>query len=89
MGSLRVLGPGEPRGDLALHLDHELVADPARDVVRLGRVRAIDDDLGDPVAVAQVQEDQLAVVAASMDPAGESGGRAASVARNAPQVWVR
>ena len=33
----------------------------------------VDDDLGDPVPVAQVEEDQLAMVAAPMDPAGEAG----------------
>ena len=32
----------------------------------------IDDDLGDAVAIAQVQEDQVAQVAATMDPAGEA-----------------
>ena len=35
----------------------------------------VDDDLGDPVAVAEVEEDQLAVVAAAMDPARQAGGR--------------
>ena len=42
----------------------------------LGRVGLVDDDLGQPVAVAQVEEDELAVVAAPMDPAGQPGGRA-------------
>jgi len=39
--------------------------------VRLVRVGLVDDDLRDPVPVAQVQEDQLAVVAAPMHPPGE------------------
>jgi hypothetical protein len=33
----------------------------------------IDDDLGDPVPVAQVEEDQVAVVAPAMDPARQPG----------------
>ena len=55
--------------------DDELAPDPAGDRVRLGRVGLVDDDLGDPVAVAQVQEDELAVVAPAMDPAGEARRR--------------
>ena len=37
------------------------------------RVRPVDDDLGDPVPVAEVEEDQLAVVPPAMDPAGQAG----------------
>ena len=37
-----------------------------------GRVRCVHDDLGDSVPVAQVQEDELAVVAAAVDPAGQA-----------------
>ena len=44
--------------------------------MRLGRVGRVDDDLGDPVAVAEVEEDQLAVVAAAVDPAREACRRA-------------
>ena len=40
--------------------------------MRLGRVRRVHDDLGDPVPVAQVEEDELAVVAAAVDPAGQA-----------------
>ena len=43
------------------------------DGVGLGRLGPVDDDLGDPVAVAQVEEDQLPVVAAAVDPAGQAG----------------
>ena len=68
---LGVLRARQPLGDRARDGDHELGADPARDGMRLGRVGLVDDDLGDAVPVAQVQEDQLAVVAATMDPAGE------------------
>ena len=43
-------------------------------LVRIRRVGPrIDDDLGDAVAVAQVQEDELAVVAPPVDPAGQAG----------------
>ncbi len=59
------------------------------DLVRLGRVGFVDDDLRDPVPVTQVEEDQLAVVAAAMDPAGETRVDPASAARNSPAVWVR
>jgi hypothetical protein len=41
--------------------------------VRLrGSVR-VNDDLGEAVAVAQVEEDEMAVVASTVDPAGQSG----------------
>ena len=40
-----------------------------------GRVHLVDDDLRDAVPIAQVQEDQLAVVAPPMDPAGQAGAR--------------
>jgi len=36
-----------------------------------GRIGLVDDDLGEAVAIAQVQEDQLAVIASAMDPAGQ------------------
>ena len=55
--------------DLALDFDDELAAHAAGRVMSLGRVGVIDDDLGESVAIAEVQEDQLAVVATSMDPA--------------------
>ena len=53
---------------------------------RLGRV---DDDLGDPVAIAEVEEDQLAVVAPAVDPARQRAAPPESGARSWPQVWVR
>ena len=39
--------------------------------------------------VAQVDEQQLAVVALAVHPAGQPGRLAASIRRSAPQVWVR
>jgi hypothetical protein len=66
-----VLRAGPSKGDRALDRDHELGADAGRDLVCLRRVRPIDDDLGQPMAVPQVEEDRVAVVAATMDPARE------------------
>jgi len=71
-GELRVLGSGQPQGDLPARAHDELRAHPRGNRVRLGRVGGVDHDLGDPVAVAQVKEDELAVVAAAMDPAGQA-----------------
>ena len=39
--------------------------------------------------VAQIDKQQLAVVALAVHPAGQPGGRARVVRRSAPQVWVR
>ena len=69
----RVLRPVEARGDVALDADDELAPDAARRRVGLRIVGLVDDDLGDPVAVAEVEEDQLAVVAAAVDPARQTG----------------
>ncbi len=41
-----------------------------RDLVRRGRLLGVDHDLGDAVPVTQVKEDELAQVAAAIDPAG-------------------
>ena len=72
----RVLGPLQAPGDLAGHRHDELAAHAARDLVGARGIGLVDDDLGQPVTVTQVEEDQLAVVAASVDPAGEARGRA-------------
>jgi hypothetical protein len=68
----RVLRPGQPASDLSGGRDDELVAHPTRRLVRLRRVRLVDDDLRDPVAVTDVQEDQLSVVATTVHPAREA-----------------
>ena len=73
---LRVLRAGQAQRDGALDHHDELGADAAGLRVGVGRIGLVDDDLGDPVAVAQVEEDQLAVVAPAVDPAGQPGGRA-------------
>ena len=51
--------------------------------------RPVEHDLGDAVAVAQVEEDQLAEVAPAVDPAGQGQARPTSSARASPQVAVR
>ena len=71
-GELRVLRPGEPVRDRAVDRDDVLGAERRGDGVGLEGGLGIDDDLGDAVAIAQVQEYQVAQVAATMDPAGEA-----------------
>ena len=57
--------------DLALGAEDELVPELVRHGVRLGRALGVDHELADPGAVAQVDEDEPAVVAPRVDPAGE------------------
>ena len=51
--------------------EDELVADLVRELRRLRRALGVDHELRDPGAVAQVDEDEPAVVAAPRGPAGE------------------
>ena len=51
--------------------EDELVPDVVRGRGRLGRALRVDDELADPRRVAEVDEDEPAVVAAPRDPAGE------------------
>ena len=53
-------------------LTHVLGPQPLRQRVRLGRRLRMEDELDDAGAVAQVDEDQAAVVAAAVDPAGHA-----------------
>src|SRR6185295_6633190 len=81
-----VLGALESLRHRPRRRDHELRPDFRRDRMRLGCVGAVDHDLGQAVTVAQVEEDQLAVVAPAMDPArearlGSGVGRAQLAAR--------
>ena len=69
-------GLGGAGDDLALRLEDELVADLLRELRRLGRVLRVDHELRDPGAVAEVDEDEAAVVAAARGPAGERLARA-------------
>ncbi len=52
------------------HADHELVAQPLGFREDRGRLR-IEDDLQQPLAIAQVDENHPAVIAAAMHPAGD------------------
>ena len=71
---------GEVRVDVALLAPHDLAgarrprarAAAARRRVRLGGGLGVEDELHEPGAVAQVDEDQPAVVAAAVDPAGDA-----------------
>ena len=82
--------PGRRFATVPCDGDDELAADPAGDLVGLGRVRLVDDDLGDAVAVAKVEEDQLAVVATAVDPAGQAWRSCRRRdARSSPAVVVR
>ncbi len=72
---LRVLGARQAERDRPGDAHDELGADPAGLRVRLWRVGLVDDDLGDPVSITEVEEDQLAVIASTVDPAGEPRGR--------------
>jgi hypothetical protein len=73
---LRILGTRQAAGDLTLHAHRELRPKPARGRVHLRPLRPVDDDLGDPLAVADVEEDQLAEVAPPVDPARQANLRA-------------
>ena len=84
-----ILGPGEACRDWSRGGDDELVADAARRLVGLRSLGPVDHDLGDAVAVAQVEEDELAVVPPAMDPARQLRVAADVVARRAPHVSVR
>ncbi|MDX6488057.1 MAG: aspartyl-tRNA synthetase, partial [Gaiellaceae bacterium] len=57
--------------DVAASADHELVPERVRDLGRSSRILGVDDDLQEPLLVAEVDEDEPAVVAASRGPAGE------------------
>ena len=53
--------------------DHVLGAERVGPLVRLGRVLGMEHELDDSRAVAQVDEDQPAVVAPAVHPAGHAG----------------
>ena len=66
---VRVDGLGRAGDDLALRLQDELVANLVRDAGRLGRALRVDHELHLAGVVAQVDEDEAAVVAARVGPA--------------------
>ena len=66
---VRVDRLGRAGDDLALRLQDELVANLVRDAGRLGRALRVDHELHLAGVVAQVDEDEAAVVAARVGPA--------------------
>ena len=70
---LRIDRVGVAQLDRADDGDDELVAQLFGFVVDGGASLAAEDDLGDAGAVAQVDEDDLAEVAAAVDPSHEDG----------------
>ncbi len=72
---VRVHGAGRTRPQLALHLDTELASEVLGTLEGLRRV-GVEDDLQQPRAVAQVDEDHAAMVTAAVHPAGRLDGAA-------------
>ena len=71
-GSSGLIGALVAAHELAAHADHVLAAEPAGRGVRLGRLLGPEHELEQPGPVAQVDEDQPAVVAAAVHPAGHA-----------------
>src|SRR5207248_1475031 len=70
-GQVGVLVRGLALDDGAARGEDVLGAQPLGHREGLGRI-GVEDELDEPAAVAQVDEDQVAVVAAAVDPAGEA-----------------
>ena len=75
-GQLVVLRPDQSGRHVTRDVDDEFTTDAAGRLVGIWRIRLVDDDLGDPVAISDVQEDQLPVIAPPMDPPGKAGAGA-------------
>ena len=73
------------RHQLALGGDHVLGAQRLRGGVRLGRLLRAEHELEQPAAVAQVDEDEPAVVAPAVHPAGHPHALAHARAYGAPR----
>src|SRR5262249_57533574 len=67
-------GARGPGGDYAAHGHHEFAPHVLDLVVGQGAVCRVEHALGDPLAVAQVHEDEPAVIAPPVHPAHESNG---------------
>ncbi len=63
---------GRARDDLAARREHVLGAHLLGERVRLGDARRVEHELHHAAAVAEIDEDEVAVVAAARDPAGEA-----------------
>ena len=64
-----VLEPFAAHTNAPAHGDHELRSQRLRSAVKVRVVFGIKNDLADPVAIAQIDEDQLAMIAPAIDPA--------------------
>ena len=74
-GELWVLRPLAARTHRAGDLEDPLVPHIFERGMRRGLFRSVSDDLRDAVAIAQVDERDVAVIAARVHPAGEGDGR--------------
>ena len=75
-GQVGIGGALRPRANRSGHAEHEFRPRAAGGRVRFRRLVAVDHDLRDAVAVAQVDEDQPALVASTVHPAVERDGLA-------------
>ena len=83
-----VHGARRPRRDLAINSQDPLTADPLGVPVRRLDGLGVDDDLHGAAAVAQVYEDEAAMVAAAVDPARQRHPRAGVGGPQRPAVPV-
>ena len=67
--------------------DHAFQAHPLR--VPEEQLLGLKHDLGDAVMVAQIDEQQLPVIALAVHPAGQATVSPTWSVRNSPQLWVR
>ena len=72
---LGIGGTGRSRSDRAAHGQHVLAAGTLGFLEDIGAIR-VEDDLQQAVSVAQVNENDAAMVAAAVDPAGDGHGLA-------------
>src|SRR5262249_26466652 len=70
-GQFGIDGPLGAANHLALDGEEELRADGTCDLMRCRVVRRIEDELDDSLAVAEIDEDETAVVASRVDPSEE------------------
>jgi len=68
---LGVLGPRDTRCDFAFHFNHIFVAERVRDGRQLGILLRAKNDLGQSFAIAQIDENDAAMIAPDMHPARE------------------
>jgi len=72
---MRIRGAGRPYPHQPGHLQHELIAHALGHGEHRGPV-GVENDLQQPLAIAQIDEDDAAMVAAAMSPARHGDGLA-------------